>query len=802
MLSGGFVSAHFLFILNINNMRKITSLLTLLFLCVVGASAQITSVSDIVETGTYTISSVDRGSWCYNEADPTNLYSTTVAKITVDATSEAQQWKFIKTAEEGQFQIQNVATSLYLQNKEGEEQNSDGWTLGETAGTFTVQQDGNYFHILQTNTGDWINFSNGWHYGVTGAWTSADEGNNFTITKVADTEATEVSVTYIVSHNGEKLDEAVVTQFVGDAATLPAANQKGYTSYTYDVETITASTTTVNVTATFTLPFTISASYDDATWYYLALRGNYPTYSADGDPNITLPASYTNGDANAQWAFIGNPYVGFTIINKAAGADKMLSSEDPSADSSAGGDTHATMEAKGGKTYQVWYPVYSSAAADGKEGFFLNNALNYALNKRATTSLDYWTGGKDIGSTFQVIEVPDDYLATLIGNYATTYSDTAVVSVDGPFQMTKESYDAIKAEYDDLVKQGTCTLAEYEAFVATTSEAVIVYPETGYYRIKSSGNRGAVTYAAVGTISDVTGLRTYDADHAILDASTIFKLTKVEDGVYKLSSQGAGVAAPTGYNVPFLANAAEDEGDNFEFSSVNVATGLVAIHDATLDSYGYLHEAGWGVNKSAIVKWETGTPSSWYVEEVSTLGDLEVALDTAADGKFYTTLNLPFGATVNGAKAYVVTKSTEGEWLVLGEGTTTVAANTPVVLVADSALVTVTVNPEATTDATGNVLTGTNLAAAIQTTDLVLGEQDEHEGFYTTTSETLAANKAYLANTDEAVTGLPFYYPTVGISSATTTTLQGAKVYDLQGRRVVKAQNGLYIVNGKKVLVK
>lgn len=783
-------------------MRKITSLLTLLFLCVVGASAQITSVSDISETGTYTISSQGRGYWCYNEADPTNLYSTSVAKIEVDATSEAQQWQFVKTDTEGQFNIKNVKTGLFLVDKEGTEQNADGWTLGETAGTFTVEQNGSYFHIMQTNTGDWINFSTGWHYGVTGNWTSADDGNNFTITKVADTEASEVSVTYIVSYNGEKLDEVVVTQFVGDAATLPAANQKGFTTYTYDVETITASTTTVNVTATFTTPFTISASYDEATWYYLALRGAYPTYSADGDPNVSLPTSYTNGDENAQWAFIGNPYTGFTIINKAAGADKVLSSEDPTTDSSAGGDTHATMEEKGGKTYQIWYPAYSSDASDGKDGFYLNNAQNYALNKRNATSLDYWTGGKDVGSTFQLIEVPDDYLATLIGNYATTYSDTAVVSVGGPFQMTKESYDAIKAEYDDLVKQGTCTLAEYEAFVATASEAAILYPETGYYRIKSSGNRGAVTYAAVGTISDVVGLRTYDEAHAKADASTIFKLTKVSDGVYKLSSQGVGVVAPAGYNVPFLATAAEGEGDDFEFSSVNAATGLVAIHDATLDSYGYLHEAGWGVNSAAIVKWETGTPSSWYVEEVSTLGELEVALDSAADGKYYTTLNLPFGATIEGATAYVVTKSTEGEWLVLGEGTTTVAANTPVVLVAEDSLAKVTVNTEATTEATGNALTGTNLAATITATDLVLGAQDEHEGFYVGGTTTLAANKAYLPNTDEASAGLPFYYPTVGISNAVTDALQGAKVYDLQGRRVAKAQHGLYIVNGKKVIVK
>ena len=31
---------------------------------------------------------------------------------------------------------------------------------------------------------------------------------------------------------------------------------------------------------------------------------------------------------------------------------------------------------------------------------------------------------------------------------------------------------------------------------------------------------------------------------------------------------------------------------------------------------------------------------------------------------------------------------------------------------------------------------------------------------------------------------------------------QNAAIYDLQGRRVLKAQKGLYIINGKKVVVK
>ena len=36
----------------------------------------------------------------------------------------------------------------------------------------------------------------------------------------------------------------------------------------------------------------------------------------------------------------------------------------------------------------------------------------------------------------------------------------------------------------------------------------------------------------------------------------------------------------------------------------------------------------------------------------------------------------------------------------------------------------------------------------------------------------------------------------------TVVPQQNAAIYDLQGRRVLKAQKGLYIINGKKVVVK
>ena len=82
-------------------------------------------------------------------------------------------------------------------------------------------------------------------------------------------------------------------------------------------------------------------------------------------------------------------------------------------------------------------------------------------------------------------------------------------------------------------------------------------------------------------------------------------------------------------------------------------------------------------------------------------------------------------------------------------------------------------------------------------------------GFYKTNTEnkfTVGANTAYLpANVAGARTFIGFDFDggeTTGIEGIAAETMSNGEVYNLQGQRVVKAQKGLYIMNGKKVLVK
>lgn len=95
-------------------------------------------------------------------------------------------------------------------------------------------------------------------------------------------------------------------------------------------------------------------------------------------------------------------------------------------------------------------------------------------------------------------------------------------------------------------------------------------------------------------------------------------------------------------------------------------------------------------------------------------------------------------------------------------------------------------------------------------TNFVLSKDGEgNVGFYKAkSSATLAANKAYLPvmNYSSSAVKMMFFDEETGIESIEHSTLtidhEAGAVFDLSGRRVSKAQKGLYILNGKKVLVK
>lgn len=90
-------------------------------------------------------------------------------------------------------------------------------------------------------------------------------------------------------------------------------------------------------------------------------------------------------------------------------------------------------------------------------------------------------------------------------------------------------------------------------------------------------------------------------------------------------------------------------------------------------------------------------------------------------------------------------------------------------------------------------------------TQYILANVDGTLGFYqATTGTTIAAGKAYLEVSAETAKAVKFFGigTTTGISNVSTTTADKGAYYNLQGMKVVRPAKGIFIHNGKKMVIK
>ncbi|MDD6518167.1 MAG: hypothetical protein PUF63_09665, partial [Prevotella sp.] len=90
-------------------------------------------------------------------------------------------------------------------------------------------------------------------------------------------------------------------------------------------------------------------------------------------------------------------------------------------------------------------------------------------------------------------------------------------------------------------------------------------------------------------------------------------------------------------------------------------------------------------------------------------------------------------------------------------------------------------------------------------TQYILANVDGTLGFYqATTGTTIAAGKAYLEVSAETAKAVKCFEigTTTGISNVSTTTADKGAYYNLQGMKVVRPAKGIFIHNGKKMVIK
>ena len=183
-----------------------------------------------------------------------------------------------------------------------------------------------------------------------------------------------------------------------------------------------------------------------------------------------------------------------------------------------------------------------------------------------------------------------------------------------------------------------------------------------------------------------------------------------------------------------------------------------------------------------------------------------ITISDAGWATLYTPNALDFSSLSEDVTAYTAT-CTDG--VVTLTAVDDVPANTGVVL--KGAAATYSIPVIASSETEKGDLTGSATATAFNAYDgytlYMLKKVGDNAQFVPVTSGSVAAGKAFLkiANAGEARSlSVVFADETTGISTVNGEGFKanGSHYFDLQGRRVVNPASGLYIVSGKKVIVK
>ena len=159
---------------------------------------------------------------------------------------------------------------------------------------------------------------------------------------------------------------------------------------------------------------------------------------------------------------------------------------------------------------------------------------------------------------------------------------------------------------------------------------------------------------------------------------------------------------------------------------------------------------------------------------------------------------------VTDAKFYVVSSITASE-ATLTQVTTGIPAGEGF-LIEGSGTANISVPVAATTPtATGSKLVGVTTATSIEAGNYIL--KSDGSSFVPCTAGTLPANKAYLKKDDVPATAKEFLMivedaVVTGINEVQAENSVNGPIYNLNGARVSNPQKGVYIMNGRKVIVK
>lgn len=603
--------------------------------------------------------------------------------------------------------------------------------------------------------------------------------------------------------NGQEYTGTITGEF-GVTPTLT-----GCDGYTLSNEVWDEGTNTY--TADITFPFPVSSN-DVTNWTYIGnFAGNsYTTsrfcwYVKSSDATKIyggqddLPTNESNELEKWEWSIIPACSSGaFSFTIKNASTNKFVTmAETPSA-----GFTNQITLTNSGTSFTFdnhrWklptkdlYISQNSSTADEQEvGVYTAKNVydsNHVGNDIAfITPADFATLMADLKTAYTSYMAYFDYFT------AGTYTQ----SVDGKMETAYANNGNVqKAIADPPTKY--LKASEFNTYTNAYNDAVAglryVMPSGKFIRIKNVAGTKYVKDLDANYNED----ETLDFTEGGTDAASIFYV----DASNKMIAYKSGLYLFATNNTPRIT--LQSYADTYEFLKGSAAL-QVYIHSAN-------NPIGWGGDnrywmgngsKSKIDRVATPTTdSNFLIEEVTSL---PITMNLS-DGAYYATIKLPVAVVIpDGLSAYsaVADGTTLTLTKVVENGV--LAANTPVILYSESDVTTLDISNDTGASPAGtNELSGTIDAASVTANaNYVLSSGSEGVGFYKYNNTVMPGFRAYLPSSATSnVKAFTFSFEDVEDAiRAIESENSNLEIYDIAGRRVQKAQKGLYIVNGKKVM--
>ncbi len=549
----------------------------------------------------------------------------------------------------------------------------------------------------------------------------------------------------------------------------------------------------------------------------------------DNASNMVAVEDKADNNSWQAWYFMGGTK-GVTIHPYNADG-KVLS-----ADNTGNAPAKVWATEKGEKAFYEWKFV---SRTDGYYNIQAHDNSNYISNNGGTTNkMGFWNGSpdSDTGSLFKFVEATfdndnprfyqlNDVKATMTDG-TNIYGGTSVGLYTGGKEY-REAYNNAQA----LITAGnTCDSKTchdtYKALrMASKNLSYNIADSDKFYVIKSTASNDYCKGKYVHTYSKphihknaTWGDKSYDHRHLLykeIDDVELFPLAvfQFEEtgtiGEYKMKNLHTGLYVKSfGKNAEHLGKEAEAAVINIQ----GIAEGQVKLQIGNNDP---MHAQQ---DYNTIVTWgaEADNASTWSIEEIDTPTEIVHPVEFT-DAK-YQTLYLNYDAEIpDGVEAYIATEY-DDEWLYMNEIKETIPARTAVILKASKGNYTFIYSENDVEQLDNNILQGTLWEQTI-TKDAenysyyVLANKDNAIGMYNPVNGTNEgefrnnANKAYLQISSTNITSFAFFgfrddEGATAIDEVNDEDENIKAIYDLTGRKIETPNKGIYIINGKKLLVK